>query len=113
MATTFPLDLYPLDTKTKFKPNLGTKLDRLSDGTVRSRVTTTERPITIQCVFSPQSAADSEAFLEYLYTNTAMQFDLPHNGVTYRGYIDGETLDNSPSSGILHWWTFVFEGNAL
>ena len=113
MATTFDTTTYPLETSTRFKHGLGTKLDRLSDGSVRSRVTTTNKPIEIQCVFSPQSESDSESFLQYLYDNAGTEFDITHNGKTYRGFIDGDSLDNSVTEGVIYWWSFTLSGNAV
>lgn len=113
MATDFDLDTYPLETRTRFRHGLGTKVDRLSDKSVRARVITTNKPIQIQCVFCPQTEAESAAFLDYLEANAATEFNIPHNGKTYRGFIDGDTLDNTPSHGVIHWWVFTFEGNLV
>lgn len=111
--TAFDTDNYPLDTATKFKPGLGTKLDQMDDGSVHLRVLTTLRPIEIGCVFSPQSEEHSAAFETYLYDNAAIEFDIVHNGKTYRGYIDGETVDKSVSHGVVHYWAFTFKGEAV
>jgi hypothetical protein len=113
MPTTFDFDTFPLETKTKFTPRLGTKLDVMTDGTPRLRVLTTLKPIDINCVFSPQSEEQSAAFESYLYDNAAIEFDIPHNSKTYRGYIDGDTLDKSISNGVTHWWSFTFVGRAV
>jgi len=111
--TAFDTTTYPLETSTRFKPSLGTKLDRLTDKSLRLRVLTTLRPMTIRCVFSPLSESSSEAFLQYLYTNAVTELDITHNGVTYRGYIDGDSLDCGASDGVLLWWSFDFEASAV
>jgi len=113
MATTFDLATYPLETKTKFKPSLGTKLDKMSDGAVRCRTLTTLKPMDISCVFCPQDEAESVAFEAYLYANAAIEMDIIHNTKTYRGYIDGESVDKGVSNGVTHWWSFAFAGRAV
>lgn len=113
MATDFDVTTYPLETNTRFRHSLGTRLDRMTDGSVRSRVLTTNKPVDIQCAFCPQSEAESEAFLNYLHANAATQFNIPHNGKTYTGFIDGDTLELTPTDGVIHWWTFTFSGNAV
>jgi len=113
MATAFDVTSYPLETSTAFKPNLGTKLDRLSDKSVRLRTLTTLKPFDIQCRFCPLSEADSSAFETYLYTNAATEFDIPHNGKTYRGFVDGDTVTKDVTGGVVHWWAFDFRGIAV
>lgn len=113
MATDFDVTTYPLETNTKFKPSLGTKLDKISGGGRRLRVLTTTKPMQITCVFNPQSATASNAFLTYMRDNAATQFNITHNSRTYRGYIDGDSLDCGISDGVLHWWSFVFESDEV
>ncbi len=113
MPTTFDLSTYPLETATAFKPSLGTKLDSMSDGEVRSRTLTTLKPIKINCVFCPQDEAQSASFESYLYANAATHFDIPHNSKIYRGYINGDSLDKSVSNGVTHWWSFEFAGKLV
>lgn len=113
MATDFDVTTYPLETSTSFKHGLGTRLDRTTDSGVRLRVLTTNKPVRINCIFTPQIEATSEAFLQYLYDNAATEFNIPHNGKTYTGFIDGESLDNTVSDGFINYWSFSFEGNAV
>lgn len=113
MATTFDITTYPLETSTRLKRGLGTKVDRMSDGSVRSRVMTTNYPVDIQCTFTPQFETEAAAFISYLTTNAATEFDITHNGITYRGFIDGETVEANITDGVIHWWSFTFIGNAV
>lgn len=113
MATTFDVTTYPLETSSRFKPELGTTLDRMSDGTVKLRQTTSIKPAKVTCVFTPQNAASSATFLAYLETNAATEFDIVHNGRTYRGYIDGKSIEPTVTDGILHWWTFDLLGRLV
>lgn len=113
MATDFDLDTYPLETRTRCKPSLGTKLDYLSDRSVRLRAITNLKPIKIACVFCPQSQFESSAFQTYLQANATTELNIPHNGRTYRGYIDGDSLDTNVTHGVIHWWAFDFIGREL
>lgn len=111
--TDFDTTTYPLETSTRFRPDLGTEIDQLDDGTYQLRVLTTLRPIVISCMFTPQSETVSGAFETYLYDNCATLLDIVHNGKTYRGYIDGKTVDKSVSDGTTHWWSFEFKAESV
>lgn len=106
----FDVDTYPLETATQFAPRLGTVLDEMSDGSLRLRVVSTNKPIAITCVFCPMTASQSQAFESYLYDNAATSFEITHNSKTYSGYIDGDSLQKDVSGGALHLWTFVLKG---
>jgi hypothetical protein len=111
-VTDFDVTSYPLEISTRFSPSLGTKIDVTSDGTPRSRTLTSVRPIKINCVFNPLSAAASEEFEDYLYANAAVELDITHNGKIYRGFIDGDSVDKQ-LAGPFHLWTFSFMGRAV
>jgi hypothetical protein len=113
MATDFDVTTYPLETSTAFNHGLGTRLDRMDDGTVHSRTISSQKPVRINCAFNPQTDTSSEAFLQYLYDNAATEFNVTHNGKTFTGYLDGESVQEGITDGTLHWWTFAIEGNAV
>ncbi len=113
MATTFDVTTYPLETSSRFKPSLGTKIDRMSDGSIKVREISSIKPATVSCVFTPQTESESATFLAYLETNKSTEFDIVHNGRTYRGYIDGDSLRAEVTDGILHWWAFDLQGRLV
>lgn len=113
MATVFDQTTYPLNTDTSFKPILGTKVDRMDDGTPRLRVLSNIKATDIECVFSPQSEAQAAAFETYLYSVAAIYLSIVHNTKVYEGFIDGESVDMSVSEGVLLHWSFTFIGKRV
>lgn len=109
MATAFDVTTYPLDTQTGFKMDLGTRVNRAADGTPTLRVMKPAQPASLRCIFMPQTQAASQSFWTYLVNNRATEFDIVHNGRTYRGYIDGETLEQEEKNGVWQYWAFNFE----
>ena len=85
----------------------------MDDGSFRLRTLTTVQPTVITCVFSPMTESQSSDFETYLYSVAGTELDITHNGKTYRGYIDGKTVDKAISDGALHWWSFAFKAGAV
>lgn len=113
MATAFDVTTYPLETSTGFNSGLGTRTDRTASGGVRIRKVSSSRPALIRCEFIPLFETESDSFWGYITANEMTEFDIAHEGRTYRGYIDGETVQNSPRDGVLSVWSFDFEAVAV
>ena len=108
MATPFNLDAFPLRDTTLLKPDLGTEVERMDDGSVSVRVLTNARPADLLCEFAPMSLGVSAFFREYIYLNPAEEWEITDNGITYVGHIDGKSIERPVSDGVLHWWRVPF-----
>ena len=110
MATTFNLTTYPLDDSTRFSVDVMTITDQMDSGAVSVRVMSNDTYGNLRCVFSPMTESQSANFHSYLITNRATEFDIAYNGKTYRGYIDGRSIDYRVRYGEFHFWSFDFRG---
>ena len=109
MATAWP-DVFPLTDKTKFKFLGNTVVDRMSDGTVKSRQMTTAIPVNLSVDLAPMEEPVSLYFNAYINASNATEFAIPHNGRTYTGYIQQGSLDCSVQYGNMYYWTFNLLG---
>ena len=113
MATAWNTADYPLSDRTRFAFIGKTSIDRSSDGTIHTRITTTQNPVNVYVSLSPMSAATSQLFEGDIFSAQETEYEIVHNGVSYTGHIDMKSLNCSISHGALYWWSFMLIANGV
>lgn len=80
-----------------------TKVDRLTDGTPRLRVLSGSIPADLEVEMVPMDSTTSSLFSDYLDSVAAEELYITHNGKTYTGYIQGDSIAWDYSSGLYVW----------
>lgn len=111
MATTFDLTTYALEDRTRFSDEPTAAHDVMDDGSLRVRVLRDTEYREFKCIFTPRAGADVDTLVQYLRANVATEFDLVHEGTTYRGYFMGKA-DTSHTDGDFGRVTMKFRGAA-
>lgn len=112
MATTFDLTTYTLEDRTRFSDEPTAAHDIMDDGSMRVRELRDSEYRLFRCTFTPRLGADADTLVQYLRGNVSTEFDLVHEGTTYRGYFMGKA-DTAHTDGDVGRVTMQFRGYAV
>lgn len=87
--TTVAFPSLNLDRETTFQHDNLTRVDRVTDGSARSRVLSTTQYVSIKCVFKYLDSDDKATLETFLKENRANTITWTIDSVNYSGVIDG------------------------
>lgn len=109
MATTFPVDTYPVLRAGALKQRSAVLRDVDQDGTPHIREVASSQWALVPLRFAPLKDSEANSLLEYLYDNAATEFDLSLGGETHTGYFWVDEHEKESDNG-LNWISTSFYG---
>lgn len=108
MATTFPVNTYPLLSRADADIGLGVVRDLMQDGSPRLRQVNLAGYTTITLEFAPLREADAKSLIAYIRTHATDEMEVAVGSVVYVGYFWGDIEQRV--LGSMHWLSIEFYG---
>lgn len=87
MATVVFPTTYPIDRSTSFDHDDGFEVDFLSDGDFRTRITSPDSWVTMDCRVLARTVAEKNSLRQFLWDNRGNTVTATIDGVNYSGKI--------------------------